>query len=499
MAVEIQILSGARQGERLDVAADTFQAGDALGCDVFFDSQKDPGARNRLASFRLKEDGWYLASSGGGELMVNERPVIGVARVRNGDVIRLSDRGPDFSFNIIVGRPSHAAVYTPPQSPTFAPVLPLQPVATAVCATPAVPCEGVALPTSQPQATAVPAPSAAAPAQFTQSVILAIAGVAICCLVLLVGLVAIMAMNRAPAAGQPVAPLVATAAPQPKPPPKHVPEVPPVDPEPVQPSPSAESPSDGKNITDPVFKPLRGSVYLLTVENPKQKKTWPFATACAIRPDTLLTCANAAVELVKFQALGLKCWANNSATLTKVEVRDIHVHALFQKFAQDLNKRMYFDFALLTVEGKLPQTAPLASLDELGELEGRSAVVSLSIPHQGELMDRFQSFSPVLTRAKVFIITSLPPAPGPRLLHVKAQMPANIYGSPVFNQEGKLVGVYSDVAVPPPGQPAIANLNLHFVPVVSPELIGSWFAGSGKDIWVPVTIPKTASPSKNTP
>jgi len=78
-------------------------------------------------------------------------------------------------------------------------------------------------------------------------------------------------------------------------------------------------------------------------------------------------------------------------------------------------------------------------------------------------------------------------------------MPANIYGSPVFNQEGKLVGVYSDVAVPPPGQPAIANLNLHFVPVVSPELIGSWFAGSGKDIWVPVTIPKTASPSKNTP
>jgi hypothetical protein len=511
MAVEIQILSGARQGERIELTANTFQAGDAPGCDVFFNAEQDPGARNRLASFRLKDDGWYLASSGSGELMVNERPVIGVARIRSGDVVRLSDRGPDFSFNILVGRSANASLYTAPQ-PLAAPIhpsaaMPLPPreMTPSPGATvglsnrtlldkPAVPSP-LDMPTASPNL-----PSMAAP-RLSHGLILAIAGLAaLCGMIFLGGLTLIATMNRgAPAAVQPTPPAVATVDPTPKPTPKSPAVVPTVEPA-EPPSPMAtEPPSDGKEITDPTFKALRGSIYLLAVENTKQQKTWPFATACAIRQDTLLTCASAAVELTKFKKMGLTCWASNQSTLTKVEISDIHVHALFQKLSQDFGKRMYFDFALLTVSGKLPQTAPLASVDELDELKGGTPLVSLSVPHQGELMDRFQSFAPVLTRAKVFIITTLPPPPGPRLMHVKAVMPINIYGSPMFSQEGKLVGVYSDVATAPPGQPSIANLNLHFVPVVSPELITSWFEGSGKEVWVPVTASETAPQPKTAP
>ena len=515
MAVEIQILSGARQGERIELTANTFQAGDTPGCDVFFNSEQDPGSRNRLASFRLKDDGWYLASSGSGELMVNERPVIGVARIRSGDVVRLSDRGPDFSFNILVGRLANAPLYTAPQ-----PAASIQP--SAVMPLPPremTPSPGAAVGLSNPALLDKPAvpppldmlaaspnlPSTAVP-RLSQGLILAIAGLAaLCGMIFLGGLALIFTMNRAPTAGQPTPPVVAAVDPTPKPPSKPPAVVPTVEPA-EPPSPMAtEPPSDGKEITDPTFKALRGSIYLLAVENTKQQKTWPFATACAIRQDTLLTCANAAVELTKFKKMGLTCWASNQSTLTKVEISDIHVHALFQKLSQDLGKRMYFDFALLTVSGKLPQTAPLASVDELDELKERTSLVSLSIPHQGELMDRFQSFAPVLTRAKVFIITTLPPPPGPRLMHVKAVMPINIYGSPMFSQEGKLAGVYSDVATVPPGQPSIANLNLHFVPVVSPELITSWFEGNGREVWVPVTDseavpqPKTAPRSKKSP
>jgi hypothetical protein len=312
-------------------------------------------------------------------------------------------------------------------------------------------------------------------------------------MIFLGGLAVIVMMNRGAPAAPPV---VAATDPIAKPQPKQV--VPDAEPKKSDVAVVVDPPPPA-NDDEAVFKPLRGCVYLLAVENTKQQKTWPFATACAIRDDTLLCCANAAVELIKFKKMGLTCWANNPATLTKVEIGDIHVHALFQKLSQDLDKRMYFDFALLTVRGRLPQIAPVASIDELDELKGGTPLVSLSIPHQGELMDRFQSFSPVLTRAKVFIVTTLPPAPGPRLMHVKAVMPVNIYGSPVFNTEGKLVGVYSDVAVPPPGQPPIANLNLHFVPVVSPELITSWFEGSGKEVWVPVTVPEPAAEPKTAP
>jgi hypothetical protein len=509
MAVEIQILSGARQGERIELAADSFQAGDVPGCDVYFDPRQDPGARSRVASFRLKDDGWYLASSSGGELMVNDRPVIGVARIRSGDVVRLSDRGPDFSFNILVGRSASAPAYA-----SLKPlVAPIQPVAVVPLAarestpSPSLPSAamGVPQPASPGSASgfgSCPAPNtpamapalppAASPLQLSQGLILALAGVVLCCMVFLGGLALVVMMNRGAPAAAPPSPAVVVAVDQaPKSPRK------PAEPQNVAdaavPAPVVEpAPSNPDEITDPIFKPLRGCVYLLAVENSKQQKTWPFATACAIRQDTLLCCANAAVELIKFKTMGLTCWASNQSTLTKVEIGDIHVHALFQKLNQDFGKRMYFDFALLTVRGKLPQIAPLASVDELDDLKGGTPVVSLSIPHQGELMDRFQSFSPVLTRAKVFIITTLPPAPGPRLMHMKAVMPVNIYGSPVFNTEGKVVGVYSDVATPPPGQPPVANLNLHFVPVVSPELITSWFEGSGKEVWIPVTAPESA-------
>jgi hypothetical protein len=338
---------------------------------------------------------------------------------------------------------------------------------------------------------AVPSPSAAtAPQlQIAPAWILAIAGLAFGCLVIFGGL-ALLALNRtAPAAPPPTPTVIAEVKPKPQ---KHEPESEPAIP--VVVPPPAPMPED----PDAAFKPLKGSVYLLAVENVQQQKTWSFATACAIRPDTLICCANAAVELVTLKSKGLKCWAKNQSTLTNVEISDIHVHALFQKMVQDFSKRTYFDFALLTVQGKLPQTAPMAATEELDDLKAGSTVVAMSIPHPGELMDRFQSFSPVVTRGKVFIVTSLPPAPGPRLMHVKA-IPEKIYGSPVFNEEGKLVGVYSDVAVPPPSQPPVADLHLQLVPVLSPELIASWFEGTGKEIWVTVTVPDAAPQATTAP
>jgi hypothetical protein len=83
-------------------------------------------------------------------------------------------------------------------------------------------------------------------------------------------------------------------------------------------------------------------------------------------------------------------------------------------------------------------------------------------------------------------------------MHVRAVVSPNIYGSPVFTPDGKIVGVYSEPAPPPAGQPQ-ADLSLHYVPVVPTEVIQSWLDGRGGDLWVPPVVPPSPAPSKSAP
>ncbi len=101
MAVGITILSGARQAERLEFDLPEFRAGDKRACEVFFDPMRDRAARGCLTLFRLDNEGWSVKNLGGAQLLVNDRPVQASARLRSGDVLRLSPAGPDFLFHLL--------------------------------------------------------------------------------------------------------------------------------------------------------------------------------------------------------------------------------------------------------------------------------------------------------------------------------------------------------------------------------------------------------------
>ena len=53
-------------------------------------------------SFVSRTDGWYVRCAGG-EMSINGRRVVGATHVRSGDVIRMSESGPEFSFRIVAG------------------------------------------------------------------------------------------------------------------------------------------------------------------------------------------------------------------------------------------------------------------------------------------------------------------------------------------------------------------------------------------------------------
>jgi hypothetical protein len=108
MAVEILFLSGARRNERIVLEGRTFRAGSERDCEVFFDPERDTPVRGRSAKFCLQDGGWYVHCTGG-EMYVNRNRVTGATHLRSGDKIRMSDSGPEFSFQIVAAVKSSPA------------------------------------------------------------------------------------------------------------------------------------------------------------------------------------------------------------------------------------------------------------------------------------------------------------------------------------------------------------------------------------------------------
>jgi hypothetical protein len=505
MAVGITILSGARQGDRIEFDLPEFRAGGGRGCQVFFDPDRDREARGCEALFRLDDDGWSLKNLGGGELLVNDRPVRGNTRMRSGDVVRLSPLGPDFSFHLLARL--SAATTASTQLPLAAPPGPMVPATAPSKSEP----ERGWQPRRVDETLATDDEHLADDQRrrpTANQVILAFVGSAVLVLLLLVGFDTWR--DGRPAA---VAPLVGdgdekaagireeSAVESPnrqtadadqsrlETQEKSGDESPHSKDDDEPATPTAATPRDK---WDAVCDPLREAVFLLVVEEPKTQPQWPFATATAIGGDTLLTGATVAVELARFRQRGWKLWAINQVSATRMEIADERVHAGFERAGGKPDRQIYADLGLLTLTGNHPHTAPLATgadLDELDELDRGQPVACLAIVHDGEPINRFQSYRPEVTRGKVFAITSLPPSPGgPLLLHVRMTLAAKVYGAPVVNEAGRVLGVFAESAPPPADKPA-AKSDLHYVPVVDPALVRAWLERHDEALWVHPTVP----------
>jgi len=103
MVVELEILSGSRFGEKLRFERDSVTVGAQADCDLCFDPTGSPVAAGKRAVLMLREDGWWLECVQGSGWMVNHEPVRGSCPLRSGDVVRLSQLGPEFRFVVLTG------------------------------------------------------------------------------------------------------------------------------------------------------------------------------------------------------------------------------------------------------------------------------------------------------------------------------------------------------------------------------------------------------------
>jgi hypothetical protein len=494
MAVEISILSGTRQGARIVLDGKQFRVGTESDCEVFFDPQQDPAAKDRAALLQLEDDGWHIRSTGIGELIINQQTVTGSRCLRSGDVVRLSAIGPDFCFRLVA-----RGAETPKK--------PLDPRSIPAGPSPAV----AARPESKPLEVAGASPTAAvassprpmvptAPSPWTKWML---AGLAVCLVAAVLwrvfqpqpaSQVTIQVSEKSPEStdgnGNIVTPDKKPSSPGPETP----------GPSPPKPSPPIAPPRPAPE--SPLVQ-LRDAVFLVEVE--KAGRVWPFATCVAVGKETLLTSAREAMQLAAWRENeGFKLWAVNPTLGIKKEIHEIRLHGVFATLAEKPNDWIYFNLALLGVEGDLPMVAPLASNEELQELKEDSAVSCLGFTHDGKKTSAARQFELQWFQGSIFLVTAPEDLPGrPRLLHIEAKIPQNVYGSPILNEKGNVVGVYG-AAAPPADQNAsavaVAMKDIHFASLVVPDAIRLWTEKRDEKMWVsPTALKAPSQPSSHEP
>ncbi|MCE5267942.1 MAG: hypothetical protein LLG00_08655, partial [Planctomycetaceae bacterium] len=500
---------GARRNERIAIDGRAFRVGSDPDCEVFFDPHRDPAVQGRSAQFHLREDGWHVRCAGG-EMSIQKRRIVGPTHVRSGDVIRMSESGPEFSFHIVAAaKPSPAKTRSGGTAPTSPP--------------------GVESRTSDPQASpgsdrrtsnvgslppiaSEPSPAIASPrpaivpvvceprsearTRDRQPIIWIAAGSA----ALVVALVALRPASSPIVIVPPVAqaPSNVQGAGQPQPTP---PTTPPLSqnkpPESATPAVPVQKPDPAKDLRDQ----LNEAVFLILVES--AERYWPFATCVAVGNDTLLTTAREAAQLAKWRDEGkFKLWVvrppDKLKFKFKTEIQEIRVLAPFASLSEESTDLFFFDIGLLTVRGPLPMTAPLASPKELDEIDEGFPVACLGFTHEGSNVTSHDKFEPRLTNGKVFITELARNLPGqPARLQLRAEMPQNAFGSIVVNAAGKVVGLYGD-AIPEGKRQGLKNL--HYATIVTPELIASWLRDrANAKMWVPASTAPTTSQTQNQP
>jgi hypothetical protein len=264
-------------------------------------------------------------------------------------------------------------------------------------------------------------------------------------------------------------------------------------------APSGE-PAPPKDPNAALRAKLDGTLFLIEVEKQvgASSNFWPFATCVAVGDNVLLTTAREAAQLANWrQQQHFKIWVTRQSAGFKEEVEDIRVAGEYSALPETTNDWIYVNLGLLTVRKKLPNFAPLASPEELAKLKGGSSLFCFGFSHNGEMITEEDTFEPRLARLRVFLITRADLPGQPRLLHVRADLPQNLYGSPVINAEGKVVGLYAEAAGLPGGAAAAdaAELkDMHYITLINPAAIDQGLRDPGSKAWVPPAVqpaPKT--------
>ena len=74
MIVEVLVLSGARQGEVIELLGDRFRIGTSRDDDIYFSPLSHPTIEDRSVIVWRDREGWALKNNGKGDILIKQRP-----------------------------------------------------------------------------------------------------------------------------------------------------------------------------------------------------------------------------------------------------------------------------------------------------------------------------------------------------------------------------------------------------------------------------------------
>ncbi|HQU44613.1 MAG TPA: FHA domain-containing protein [Pirellulales bacterium] len=278
-----------------------------------------------------------------------------------------------------------------------------------------------------------------------------------------------------------------------KPEPVNPPVIPPAKPteeDPKPPAPPPSPPDPWKAAKEAALPSYR----LIAIENPKAETTWPYAGAVVIAPQALLTTADVGVELARNRQRGMNIKVLRDSQDSGVPVDRVRVYALFQAAPPD--DQLYFDLAILSTTERLDGVATLAEPAELAAIEQVQPLACVAIDHTGEPINRFEPLAPKWQIGKVFaVMRHSAEAGAPRVLYLRGTFSDRFMGSPIFNDQGRLVALYCEPGADEAGQP---ERTLHYAKLIEPQVIQLGLSRSDDPLWVAPEIPPEP-PTKEEP
>ena len=205
----------------------------------------------------------------------------------------------------------------------------------------------------------------------------------------------------------------------------------------------------------------------------------------------LLTSAFGAIDLAGMQNKGYQIWAVSEKMKIRTAVRAIYVPRKVSGLSET-DDWLHANLGLIETEVELPTVFPFATQDDLRNLEEGLPVGCCGFSYNLVRITRFDKFEPQWFRGEVFVTGSTNRLGEEyRLLEFLAKLPENTYGSPVVNQQGRLVGVYGWA---PNVEPAGVK-DLRYAAIPSPELFQSPLEKLDNALWIRPVVQQTVSDS----
>jgi hypothetical protein len=240
---------------------------------------------------------------------------------------------------------------------------------------------------------------------------------------------------------------------------------------------------------DPAKEAGLASYRLIVADDPETKKTFPLFGAVVVGKHTLLTRATSAVRLAEFMEKKWPLAVMKPPRGARQAIREVRVHAAFNK--ADAVEQLFFDEALLYTTEPLADVAELAGPDDQ-KLELGLPLTCIALNAGREPLNRFQELIPAEHRATVLNLANLPEQTGgPQLVLLHGDLDDKYFGSPIFNDRGRLVAMYLEIA--PKSSPGI-----HYAKLIDRAWIKTGLE-TPDESWVRITAVTPKPPSQEEP